>query len=134
MSPLSAILPGQFSLSGPNFCTWHQQLWRGSFNFKIRNSIPLFTIIFKPKIVPYSSSSWCGQFLVRILNLRSTLLISKFLEIQFFKLLRVSKNVFKAKKTKILDYWPLSRDGTRNSSSLDPRGPGAFFTPRFPEE
>ena len=26
------------------------------------------------------------------------------------------------------------RDGTRNSSSLDPRGPGPFFTPRFPEE
>ena len=27
-----------------------------------------------------------------------------------------------------------SRDGTRNSSSLVPRGPGPFFTPRFPEE
>ena len=27
-----------------------------------------------------------------------------------------------------------TRDGTRNSSSLDPRGPGPFFTPRFPEE
>ena len=27
-----------------------------------------------------------------------------------------------------------ARDGTRNSSSLDPRGPGPFFTPRFPEE
>ena len=26
------------------------------------------------------------------------------------------------------------RDGTRNSSSLNPRGPGPFFTPRFPEE
>ena len=24
------------------------------------------------------------------------------------------------------------RDGTRNSSSLDPRGPGLFFTPRSP--
>ena len=27
-----------------------------------------------------------------------------------------------------------SRDGTRNSSSLVPRGPRPFFTPRFPEE
>jgi hypothetical protein len=27
-----------------------------------------------------------------------------------------------------------TRDGTRNSSSLVPRGPGPFFTPRFPEE
>ena len=27
-----------------------------------------------------------------------------------------------------------NRDGTRNSSSLDPRGPKPFFTPRFPEE
>ena len=26
-------------------------LWRGSFNFKIKKSRPLFTIIFKPKIV-----------------------------------------------------------------------------------
>ena len=31
------------------------------------------------------------------------------------------------------DYVP-TRDGTRNSSSLDPWGPGTFFTPRFPEE
>ena len=28
----------------------------------------------------------------------------------------------------------VTRDGTRNSSSLDPRGPRPFFTPRFPEE
>ena len=27
-----------------------------------------------------------------------------------------------------------TRDGTRNSSSLDPRGSGPFLTPRFPEE
>ena len=33
------------------FCTGQQQLWRGLFNFKIKNSTLLFIIIFKPKMV-----------------------------------------------------------------------------------
>ena len=33
------------------FCTGQLKLWRVSVNFKIRNSRPLFTTIFKPKIV-----------------------------------------------------------------------------------
>jgi hypothetical protein len=44
--------PGQFSLSGLICCTGQQQLKKGSFNFKInKKSRPLFTIIFKPKMV-----------------------------------------------------------------------------------
>ena len=33
------------------FCTGQQQLWRGSWNFKIIFSRPLFNIIFNPKMV-----------------------------------------------------------------------------------
>ena len=36
---------------GRFFCTGQQQLWRPSWNFKIFFSRPLFTIIFKPKMV-----------------------------------------------------------------------------------
>ena len=36
---------------GRFFCTGQQQLWRPSLNFKIIFSRPLFTIIFKPKMV-----------------------------------------------------------------------------------
>ena len=36
---------------GRFFCTGQQQLWRGTWNFKIFFSRPLFTIIFKPKMV-----------------------------------------------------------------------------------
>ena len=36
---------------GRFFCTGQQELWRGTFNFKIIFSRPLFTIIFKPKMV-----------------------------------------------------------------------------------
>ena len=32
------------------FCTGQQQLWRGSLNFKIKKSRPVFTIIFKSKM------------------------------------------------------------------------------------
>ena len=54
------------------FCTGQQQLWRCSWNFKIIFSRPLFTIIFKPKmvisrlkiLVTYSSCSrWCVFYL-----------------------------------------------------------------------
>ena len=53
---------------GRFFCIGQQQLWRGTWNFKIFFSRPLFTIIFKPKmvisrlkiLVTYSSRSrWC---------------------------------------------------------------------------
>ena len=50
----------------------------------------------------------------------------------------VQRHVLGQKKIKIHSFSELgkiaARDGTRNSSSLDPRGPGPFFTPRFPEE
>ena len=36
---------------GSFFCTGHQQLWWGAQNFKKKNSRPLFTVIFKPKMV-----------------------------------------------------------------------------------
>ena len=36
---------------GRFFCTGQQQLWRPSWNFKMIFSRPLFTIIFKPKVV-----------------------------------------------------------------------------------
>ena len=32
------------------FCTGQQQILRGSMNFKIKNSIPLFIVIFKPRM------------------------------------------------------------------------------------
>ena len=38
----------------------------------------------------------------------------------------------KYKTTEKRNWYCESRDGTRNSSSLDPRGPGLFFTPRTP--
>ena len=52
------------------FCTGQQQLWRGLVNFKIKNSRPLFTIIFESKVsisrldilvhcTYWKSSSWC---------------------------------------------------------------------------
>ena len=51
-SKIPANLPGQFSLSGQIFlhCAGQQQLWKGSLNFKITNSRPLFTIVFKSKM------------------------------------------------------------------------------------
>ena len=45
------------------FCTGQQQLWRGSVNFKIKISRPIFTIIFKPKM----SISWL-EILVHLLK------------------------------------------------------------------
>ena len=57
------------ALLGRFFCTGPQQLWRGTWNFKIIFSRPLFTIIFKPKMVISrlkilvtcsSCSRWCG--------------------------------------------------------------------------
>ena len=50
-SEILATLPGQFCLSGQIFFqTGQQQLWRASLNFKIKNSIPLFTIILISKM------------------------------------------------------------------------------------
>ena len=48
---------------GRFFCTGQQQLWRGSMNFKIKNSRPLFIIICKPKM-----SIWRLEILVYLKN------------------------------------------------------------------
>ena len=44
---------------GRFFCTGQQQLWRPSWNFKIIFSRPLFTIIFKPKMVSNLRRIFC---------------------------------------------------------------------------
>ena len=55
---------------GRFFCTGQQQLWRPSWNFKIFFSRPLFTIIFKPKMV----SNLCKNFLCIVWHQKPTLL------------------------------------------------------------
>ena len=42
------------------FCTGQQELWRPSWNFKIIFSRPLFTIIFKPKMVSNLRKNFLG--------------------------------------------------------------------------
>ena len=39
------------AILGRYFCSGQQQLWRGLVNFKIKNTRPLFTIIFKSKML-----------------------------------------------------------------------------------
>ena len=57
----NSAFPGRF------FCTGQQQLWRPSWNFKIIFSRPLFTIIFKPKMV----SNLCKNFLCFLCGTRN---------------------------------------------------------------
>ena len=67
-SEMPANLPGQFSLSGQIFLHWAAATLKGHVEFQNNFFRPLFTIIFKPKmvisrlkiLVTYSSRSrWC---------------------------------------------------------------------------
>ena len=53
---------------GRLFCTGQQQLWRPSWNLKIFFSRPLFTIIFKPKMM----SNLCKNFLCIVWHQKPT--------------------------------------------------------------
>ena len=52
------------AIMGRFFCTGQQQLWRGTQDFKIKNSRPLFNIIFKPKMVKGVFSKPSGNRIV----------------------------------------------------------------------
>ena len=57
----------------------------------------------------------------------------EFLVPSLIDMMLCTKNSFSVSALSALGMMSI-RDGTRNSSFLDPRGPGRFFTPRFPEE
>jgi hypothetical protein len=50
-SEIPANLPGQFSLSWQIFLHWAASTLKGHVGFQNKKSRPLFTIIFKPKMV-----------------------------------------------------------------------------------
>ena len=60
----NSAIPGRY------FCIGQQQLWRGSVNFKIKNSRPIFTIIFKSKMSISRLIEWvlAGVYTYRMKN------------------------------------------------------------------